>query len=117
MVNIHHLLLLKTKGFKYLKYNLIAVIIFGLLYWIQDLFITLYPDISKKLYLGKSDGTTATLLYYIWYSLITQTTVGYAGVIKSNGDNVSFNKIRENPFKILNILQLFSIFYIAAGLM
>ena len=50
--------------------------------------------------------------YYLWFSLITQTTVGYTGMLQSKGQPETFTSMRSNVFKFLNILQLSSIFII-----
>ena len=103
-----------------LIFNLILVFIFSLLYYIQDYIITYYPDFSEKYLLeyeknnihNKDKFTLKPFLYYIWFSLITQSTVGYTGIITANNTPESFDNIRSIPFKIINILQLTSIFIV-----
>lgn len=96
---------------KIMLYNIYFVLIFGFLYWLNDWFITNNPDIAVKyMHSGKGDGKVDSLLYYMWYSLITQTTVGYGGVIDSKGNTVPFSKEQFWTFKLLNIMQLSSIF-------
>lgn len=116
-MHIWNFFMLKKAGIRFLKYNIIATFIFAFLYWIQDVLLTKYPNFSTELYLGKSSPPAVSFQYYLWYSLITQTTVGYGGMLLANGDSVPYQKITEVPLKVLNFIQLFSIFYIAAILM
>ena len=117
MMHIWNFFMLKKSGIRFLKYNILSTFIFAFLYWIQDLLLTDYPKISAELYLGKSSPPAVSFQYYLWYSLITQTTVGYGGMLHANGDCVPYQKIKEVPLKVLNFMQLFSIFFIAATLM
>ena len=100
--------------------SLISVIIFAVLYYIQDIFITNNRDIAIKYGLLDSkyahrfySDKESTLFYYLWYSLITQTTVGYAGVVNTKtGVPISFMETPNRVFKVLNILQLISILFL-----
>ena len=102
--------------------NLISVFIFALLYYTIDLIISYYPEFAEKYLLQKkppdSDQRTKPLytlkplLYYFWFSLITQTTVGYTGAISLDNKQTNFIHMRSIPFKIINIIQLLSIFLI-----
>lgn len=109
---------LNSKGRKFLYYNLLATIIFGLLYYIQDYFISNYTSIAKKLkFIPKnydaSKDKVNSLLYYLWFSLITQTTVGYSGLLNERIDlSVPWSKLHYRTYKIVNIIQLISIFVI-----
>ena len=115
-MNIFHILNISSKKGKiFLKYQLLAVIIFAFLYWFQDWIISHYPEFSKKYFFSTNNGPPPDLfIYYLWYSLITQTTVGYGGVIAADGSNEAFTKIKSVPYKILNISQLISVFIITA---
>ena len=46
--------------------------------------------------------TTDTFIYYLWYSLITQTTVGYMGLIDTHGQNIPWAQNHFWPYKIIN---------------
>ena len=102
--------------------NLILIFIFAFLYYIQDYIISYYPEFSEKYLLEKRKDknkskylfTLKPITYYIWFSLITQSTVGYTGIITSDNRPESFNNIRSIPFKIINILQMTSIFIVPA---
>lgn len=95
-----------------------SIIIFAFLYYINDYFITNNIELAKKLYFipnnyKKTEDKTNDFVYYLWFSLITQSTIGYGGLINENtGQNVPFSRIYYRPFKILNILQIISVFLI-----
>lgn len=98
---------------KFFLYNIISVLLFAFLYWFNDWFITNHPDFAVNyMKTNKGDGKVNTFIYYLWFSLITQTTVGYTGIINTSGVSEPFSKIPFWTFKLLNIIQLFSIFYI-----
>lgn len=99
----------KNKGIKYIFCNLFLIIFFALLYWLCDKFIEYFPEFSKKNGLG-TIKTVDSLYSYIYYSLITQTTVGYSGILPDGGNVRSSN---SNLIKITNIFQLLSIVIIS----
>ena len=102
--------------------NLILVLIFAILYYVQDYIISYYPDFSEKYLLEKDTNnshnkpllTLKPFTYYIWFSMITQSTVGYTGIITGDNKPENFDKIRSIPFKIINILQMTTIFIVPA---
>ncbi len=102
---------------------MLAVIFFGLLYYLQDYFITNYSKLAKKLKIIPEDYDAShdivnNMLYYLWFSLITQTTVGYSGLVNERTNQVvPWNKINYRTYKIINVTQLLSIFYISAILL
>ena len=111
---------LNKKGKNFLYYHMLSAIIFALLYYIEDYFITNYSSLAKKLNFISKDYDSSkdevnTLLYYLWFSFITQTTVGYGGVLnEKTGRSVPWSKIHYRPYKVINITQLISIFVITA---
>ena len=120
-----YLTFLSKKGKYILLINLLLALIFASLYYIQDYIISYYPIFSEKYLLelennnnnhnhNKHMFTLKPFLYYIWFSLITQTTIGYGGIISKDGNHQDFLNIRSIPFKILNILQIISIFIVPA---
>ena len=120
---INNLLIFKKLSFSnkalfYLLISLLNVLIFTILYYIQDYFISNNIELSKKLgILNKNYNEKPhnnSILYYFWFSLITQSTVGYNYVLNENEQVLSFMKISYYPFKFLNIIQLISIFAISA---
>lgn len=117
----NYLNFLSKKSKKIILINLLSVLIFAILYYIQDYIISYYPIFSKKYLLESknknnndkdNDITLKPFIYYIWFSLITQSTVGYTGIIRNDNRPQSFNNIISIPFKVLNILQISSIFII-----
>ena len=87
--------------------------LFGILYWIQDNFVTYYPDISEKYGLGKAYNPPDSFEDWIWFSAITQTTVGYDR-LSDGGKRRAFNKIPNRFFKIINFTQICSILILAS---
>jgi len=116
MVNLHMPLLIKNNGVKYLKYNIISTLMFGLLYWLADYILTNHRKLSKELHFGDyTDNNPVNPFYYwLWHSLITQTTVGYGGPITFIGGNISILNFHNNLYKIFNFAQLLSVFFIPA---
>lgn len=105
--------------------NLLACLIFAILYYLMDYIISYYPNFSEKYLIQElnksqqknSNNQIFTLkppLYYLWFSLITQTTVGYTGMLSLDNKSQNFVHMRSTPFKILNIIQLLSILIIPA---
>lgn len=120
---IHKLLVFKKLSFSnkamiYLIISLFNVLLFSILYYIQDYFISNNIELSKILGIldknYKEKPEVNSFLYYFWFSLITQSTVGYNNILNKDGKNIPFMKISYYPFKFLNIIQLISIFAITA---
>jgi hypothetical protein len=108
---------IKKKAHIFIYYHILAIIIFAVLYWAQDYFLSYYPKLAEKLFLGKNNEKEAdSFNYYLWFSLITQTTVGYSGIVKPDGSSLSYTAMNSVPFKLLNMLQLLSIIVIPAVL-
>ena len=110
---------LNKKGKKFIYYHLLATIIFGLLYYLQDYFISNYSSLAKKLKFISEDYDASkdkanTLLYYLWFSLLTQSTVGYSGLLNERtGIAMPWNKIHYRTYKVINIFQLLSILLVS----
>jgi hypothetical protein len=103
--NIKNFLTLRNKGIKYFILNLVSIFIFGILYWLSDIFFVSNSGTSKKYDFDK----------YLHFSLITQTTVGYGKISAEFHNNKIANSNNDNNlFEILNFLQLLSIVYILA---
>ena len=122
-MKIHDFFIMRKKGFQILQINVFFILFFAIAYYVQDYIISYYPEFSEKYLLlpknkkkvernekEKSLFTLKSPLYYLWFSLITQSTVGYNGVLSKNNKFENFEIIRSIPFKIINILQITSIF-------
>lgn len=100
--------------------NMIAVVVFAMLYMVQDHFICSYPELAKTVRFIRKDydaskDTPNSFLYYIWFSLVTQTTVGYSGIMNSKTNEVyHFEDDEYRISKLINLIQLMSVFYIGA---
>lgn len=112
--------LLSNRGKKYLLINFASVIIFALLYYINDYFIINNSELAKNLgFVEKNykvdNNKVNSIIYYIYFSLITQTTIGYSGILnEKTGLNIPFSKLEYNSYKFLNIMQISSIFIYAS---
>ena len=53
-------------------------------------------------------GETLPMSYYFWFSLVTQTTVGYNDIPGGYINNLS------TPVKVINIIHLASLFYVTS---
>lgn len=104
MVEVAKLFGWPSKRAFFIKSNLFAVLFFGILYFVCSIW-ELERD-KRESETGKSIG----FFYWIWFSLVTQTTVGY-----SIWEDPSYGEVKTNynTFKIINIAQLISIFVIA----
>ena len=112
--------LLSNRGKKYLLINFASVIIFAVLYYINDYFIINNSELAKNLgFVEKNykvnNNKVNSIIYYIYFSLITQTTIGYSGILnEKTGLNIPFSKLEYNSYKFLNIMQISSIFIYAS---
>tara|TARA_B100001769_G_C21607517_1_gene341476 strand:- start:133 stop:486 length:354 start_codon:yes stop_codon:yes gene_type:complete len=92
----------------YLKYHFGAILFFAIVYWLEDTYseyIIKVPDTHKT---GKKREYSNNFLDWIWFSAITQTTVGY-GMLSNEGKATTFDKLTDNVFKTINFLQICSI--------
>ena len=112
----HKLLIKSNKGYKFLKLHLFSMLIFGFIYWIQDYIMTHYSHKTEKSGLGKGIPPTNSLFYWLWFSAITQTTIGYNGPASQSGVTITFAKNHNLLFKIINLTQIMSVFLITAYL-
>ena len=98
-----NLLNLKGHGGKYIFVNMICILIFFIIYWILSSYEF---DNNNPWY------------YWLFFSTITQTTVGYAGIKnitksgKTDEKEISVISIKSNTFILCLFLQLFSIIFI-----
>lgn len=109
--------LFSKKGYTLMHHTIISTIIFAILYFIQDYIITYFPESRKFLIENYNDKNTNILelkpfYYYLWFSLVTQSTVGYNFIVDKYGKSIDFLNIKSKAFKVLNLLQLSSIIII-----
>ena len=95
MIVLH---VLKNKGLLYCLINLLLIIMFTLIYAIFD-----HLDDRK---------VDDPLIYWLYFSSITQTTVGYAGLELDSHKNKTYLSLKNIPIKITIILQLLSIIFV-----
>lgn len=102
----------KKTAKKYILLHLGAVFLFALMYWFPDFINDRYPNLIPSKKLKKELGYRPNAFwYYLWFSLITQTTVGYSGVITRTGDPLNMMNA-DMVFIITNTIQLASLFVI-----
>ena len=95
----------KNQATRFIFYETCLIFGFALAYWLSDRIYLANPELLKNLGFGhikKADN----LYSYLWYSLITQTTVGFGGTLPDGNNLVNTQSI---ILRFLMILQLFSI--------
>lgn len=107
--------LLDKKNLEFFKIQIFLILFFGISYYLAEQFNFNYFEKAQKMRLIKSHinfneyNKPGGLDYYLWFSTVTQSTVGYAGVIDAEGNTIPFEKINSNSFVFLNFCQLISI--------
>jgi hypothetical protein len=94
----------------FLKINFILVIFFAIAYHLSDRFLYNYPVFSEKLGLGTIKQVDS-IYSYIYFSLITQSGVGFGGILPDGGNVITTN---SNIIKFLSLSQLSSVIYMLA---
>ena len=114
---MNYLFKLSNRGKEFLRVKFYLVVFFALCYYLNDYILSYYPDFSEKYLLDTQNyknieekNLVKPILTYIWFSLMTQTTVGYTIHFSNYTDLKKFNEIRSVPFKIINIAQLITVF-------
>ena len=95
----------KKKSLLFIYYEILIVFFFAGAYWVADRIIFYLPDLAKKLHFGTIKEMD-TFYSYLYFSLITQTTVGFGGTLP-DGNNVVTTQ--SELMKILSLMQMFSI--------
>ena len=98
----------KKKTALFIYYQTLFIFLFAAAYWLADRIIFHFPDLAKKLHFGTIEKMD-TFYSYLYFSLITQTTVGFGGKLP-DGSNVVTTK--SELMKILSLAQMFSIIII-----
>ena len=110
MDNIINVIANSRKMKNFIFYETILIIGFTIAYLLSDIFLDNYPEFSKNIGLG-SIKKVDTFYSYLYFSLITQSTVGFGGVLP-DGNNIV--KTNSNILKILSGLQLYSVIIMIA---
>jgi hypothetical protein len=111
MIHLLNNLFRKDRKLKYILSNFVCILMFSILYWICDLLTFKYEFFRKIFNIRVNEKQNNSIIYYLWFSLITQTTVGYEEITDNNNDTVHY-KNSLNLLNVLNIAQLLSIFII-----
>ena len=109
---------------KLLLCQLICSLFFAVLYFYFEKWCINNFDKAKKLNLIKNNVEKDKLknlkhhnfLYFVWFSLITQTTVGYGNMLPGISDIHHNISTIFNIHEWINMIQLISIFILAAYL-
>lgn len=101
------------RAIRFILYELLISLLFALAYWITSIFVVKYSHSSDESHLGNITKTDS-FLAYLQFALITQTTVGYGGVLP-DGDNILTTK--SVVLRLLVMAQLISIILLTSWTM
>jgi len=87
-----------NKGYKYIFINIFSILVFSIFYYISDIY-SIY-EIEDPWY------------YWLYFSSITQTTVGYGGIQIKGQPGINIMTFKSLHIKILLFLQLLSVILI-----
>jgi hypothetical protein len=90
---------------KFIFYQLCLVLGFAIAYWLSDKLYMTVPEFMKKLGLGEIK-TEDDFYSYMYLSLITQTTVGFGGILPDGGQMIT---TKSTILRYLVFLQLLSV--------
>lgn len=93
------------RAIRFIIYELLISLLFALAYWITSIFISKYSQPSNQ-YNFDNSNKIDSFMSYLHFALVTQTTVGYGGVLPDGG-NILTTKSR--PLRLLVMTQLISI--------
>ena len=96
--------LLINRKYKFILLNLFCIILFAILYYVNN-YISNY---------NKTEIKINSFYYYLWHSLVTQTTVGYANLLNNKGEKIIILHGEHINYLIINMSQLLSIILITA---
>ena len=99
-----------TKARHFLQIQSLLVMGFTLAYWLTDKLYGHFPDTMERLGLGTIKAED-NLFSYLYFSLITQTTVGYGGTLPDGSDVISTKSV---VLRILSLMQLMSVIMMMA---
>jgi len=95
----------QKKALQFLKINFMLVVGFALAYRLADHMLHMYPDLAQRWGLG-SIRQVDSIYSYLYFSLITQSGVGFGGILP-DGNNIITTK--SILIRILSLMQLVSV--------
>ena len=120
----------KNTNHKIIKFFIIhmtLILFFAILYYLIDIWMSKHPELAKKYFLtsyaleGNNRKEKSILkedllnikpfFYHLYFSAITQTTLGYGGQTNGRGDNIPI-LMKNVIFQAVNLIQICSIFVI-----
>jgi len=93
------------KAMTFLKLNFVLVVGFAIAYRLADYLLATYPDLAQHWGLG-SIKQVDSFYSYLYFSLITQSGVGFGGILPDGNNVITTN---STLIKILSVLQLISV--------
>jgi hypothetical protein len=100
----------QKKALQFLKINFMLVIGFALAYRLADHILYIYPDLAHRWGLG-SIKKVNSLYSFLYFSLITQSGVGFSGILPDGNNVITTNSLL---IKILSLMQLVSVILMLA---
>lgn len=115
---------INQKVIKFVLIHCSWIILFAIIYYIIDIWTAMHPELAKKYFIpqwaleSKSEKTKESInqeinkskpfFYHLYFSALTQTTVGYAGQVNIDGISIPI-LMKDYIFQLANFLQLLSI--------
>jgi hypothetical protein len=111
------------KVIKFVLIHLTWILFFATIYWALDSWNTHHPDFAFKYFMPDLAKTskkrldaikddieqTKPFFYHLYFSALTQTTVGYAGQVNDEGAAIPI-LYKNKVFQLINFIQLCTIF-------
>ena len=111
------------KVIKFVFIHLTWILFFALVYWGLDYWISQHPDFAFKYFTPDLAKRSKKMIdsiiedikipkpffYHLYFSALTQTTVGYAGQINEDGRPIPI-LYKDKVFQLINFIQLCTIF-------
>tara|TARA_Y100000389_G_scaffold161491_1_gene163953 strand:- start:44 stop:466 length:423 start_codon:yes stop_codon:yes gene_type:complete len=122
---IKHTKNIDIKIVKFFIFHISLILFFAIFYYLIDLWMFKHPDLAVKYFLTEyalDDKREKNILqedllsvkpffYHLYFSAITQTTLGYGGQTDGRGQNIPI-LMKDVIFQVINFIQICSIFMI-----